>query len=189
MIVTLIVLASTACIAALVAWRLGAFTKKTPAPTTPAPTPAPTQYPTPVHVVAQPPARRPTKSDMALARLINTIDADMRSIELGRWFVYSLATRLYSVRVCSDALRYDFAGIARRVPGANAVTQREIQKHLEAIMRLAMASCPNDGNPRPSLGRALERMELSAFGINGTLRGMPGYANKSRLPLPDPWRV
>lgn len=139
--------------------------------------------PAPINEAAVAPSRPPTAEDKALARLINAIDADMRSIELGRWFVRALVARVEVAPSCSDAMTVDVGAIARAVPGANEIAQAEVRKHLRDVLALAAASC-DPTRPGASVADALRRMDVSAFGARGTLRGMPGYATTSKVPLP-----
>jgi hypothetical protein len=156
-------------------------------------------HPLSLNTAALPPVRDPSLGDMALAGVINAIDADMRSIELGQWIMQRLDRAIEGADIdqCGDARDLALQWIADEVPGANEVTRREIVKHLRIIVNLAVVRCTADGSwardrttpggraaAKQSLRRALSAMRASAFGKDGVLLGMPGYSERSRLPLP-----
>lgn len=153
--------------------------------------PQPTVFPVPLNTVAREPVRSLTKTDSLLARLLNAIDADMRSIELGRWFVAALRAQLPRGGVidCNNVLNvFDYDSIAARVPRINAVTRRETAATLRALVEetaLKVCDVPTARDTTPSaLAGVLTAVEESAFGASGVLLGMPGYSPRSRLPLP-----
>ena len=138
-------------------------------------------------MVPLPPTTPLTDGDKALAALLNVVDADMRSIDLGRWFVKGLRWVLSNsdIKTCKDVAMVSedqLAVIADKVPGANEVTRREIRRRLRRVLDIPLCA---PGYPLVSMLTQLDRMSDRAFRIpSGTLRGMPGYSIKSRLPLP-----
>lgn len=143
----------------------------------------------PLHNAALPPRRVPSEGEKLLAALINVVDADMRSLELGRWYVRRLqaaARRLPFVDCATVVDAIDYGAIARDVPRANDVTRREIEWLLRQLVREAAAEC--------SVERVVETDRfvglLDAYAVlafdrdHGLLWGMPGYSRYSRLPLP-----
>jgi hypothetical protein len=131
------------------------------------------------------PSRVPSKADSALAALVNSLDADMRSIEIGSWFVSRLRAQIMAKvdPVRCDAF-LDLGGIADAVPGANALTKSEIVARLQRLVDVLFASCKGS-TTKSELVRALDSFEDSAFHPRtGILLAMPGYSAKSPRPLP-----
>lgn len=142
--------------------------------------------------VAAPPRRRVTRADHLLSSLINAQNADMRSIELGRWFVASLrrvAASFPGSMNCDafvDAVPYD--AIAARVPRINDVARRETARLLRELLAHAAADCGVGGvvDPR-AVDAALAGFGEAAFDdVDGLLWGVNGYTARSRAPLPRP---
>jgi hypothetical protein len=134
---------------------------------------------------AAPPARKPAASDQTLADAINAVNADMRSLELGRWYVAQLRKRATGACAAPAAADKACAQIADLVPGANEVTRREVRGHLGDLLDLACADAAASGE---SVDTVLARYGQSAFGLPGgapgLLAGMPGYAQRSPRALP-----
>ena len=144
--------------------------------------------PAPINVIARPPMRKLTQGEKDLARVINAIDADMRSIELGRWFLRRLRDRAQDAedgascaQIASDV---EYRDIAADVPGINAVTERETVANLRRLMRSLAATCKS--GERDELVARIDELRESALGSTGILRGMPGYSEWSRVDLPYP---
>lgn len=149
--------------------------------------PAPLQRP-PLHVTALEPRRSPTHSDKLLAALVNAVDADMRSLELGRWYVRRLQTAVAAlpyVDCATVAEAIDYAAIARDVPGANDVTRREVARLLRQLVEDATYKCPDRILDAAQFANVLAGYGVLAFDRrDGLLWGMPGYTARSRLRLP-----
>ena len=142
--------------------------------------------------VAAPPGRALTNADKIIARLINAADHDMRSVELGRWFVRQVRSASAAIAPgdCTPEA-FPLAAIADRVPGANAVTKAELANHLADLVREACAVA----GARGDIAATLLDFEIGALGpadgqtakpdqAAGLLLGMPGYALTSPVPLP-----
>lgn len=127
---------------------------------------------------ARPPNRTPTEGDKILARLINAVDHDMRSIELGNWFL----AEINRLRVPCDAgvRSAELLAIARRVPGANSVTQSELYGHLTDLVN----ELCRGGAARSAFASRVSSLRATALSAGGLLLGMPGYSAKSNRPLP-----
>ena len=78
----------------------------------------------------------PTPAATLIGDLINNANYEMRSLELGRWFLNRLRAELRAGRSCGDV---DHEAIVARLPGTNAVTRAEQAKHLRALLALACA--------------------------------------------------
>lgn len=130
----------------------------------------------PLNLTAREPGRPLGESDKILARMINNVNADMRSIELGIWFIRKLKESVKPQVSCTDP-GIDFGGIVAQIPETNEITRSELMTDLRDLFRLA---CANG-----DIVRALDQMSFDAFDPeSGVLLGMPGYSLKSRLPLP-----
>lgn len=124
---------------------------------------------------AAPPSRPLRESDKIIARMINAVNHDARSLELGRWFLFHLR-RLTAGYRCDPSVPLDFWSIASRMPGANDITKLELQDHMRDLVREA---CARGGVHK------LREFEASALDAHsGVLRGMPGYAERSPIRLP-----
>lgn len=131
------------------------------------------------------PTRIPSESDSALAALINVLDADMRSIEIGSWFVSRLRAQLLvkTNPVACDTF-IDLRDIADAVPGANDLTKAEIVVKLRRLVAALFKECGGTTS-KELLVRTLDAFEDSAFKPgSGVLLTMPGYSLKSSKPLP-----
>lgn len=156
--------------------------------------PPPAAWYTPLAVVARPPSLPLTRSDSVLARLINAIDADMRSIELGKWFLAAMRAQVPvgTTLGCDDIVdMFAYERIAAAVPGINDVTKRETVKTLRALASmLSVEACDmayKSTVTSDDLLAVLDKYEKSAFDDRqGVLLGMPGYSTASRLALPPP---
>ncbi len=131
------------------------------------------------------PYRKPTYSDDLLAKVINSLDTDMRSIEIGSWFLSRLRAQILAK---PDPIRcdtfIDLADIANAVPGANVVTKSEIIKRLQRVVDFMFKGC-GGSMTKAELVRVLDAYEDSAFHPRtGLLLSMPGYSLKSSKPLP-----
>jgi len=137
--------------------------------------------PTVPNATAAPPFRTPTASDKILARMVNAVNHDMRSLELAQWFAAQLAGAVRaSGYACGSQRPLDYSGIAAKVPGANDVTKLELRSHMADLMAEACA-----GSGKGSLADTLLRFGASAaHPATGVLAGMPGYSVKSAVPLP-----
>ena len=120
----------------------------------------------------------PSPADDVLARLLNSTDADVRSLELARWFVAKLRAQLPTGPTpCGKVADvFDYGAIADAVPGINHVSKRETVRNLRALVAQAgRQACDGAFATRAALVGALER----------SLRGLRGpYPEKSRTPLP-----
>lgn len=121
---------------------------------------------------ALPPPRPPTPAEKLVARLINAMDHDMRSLELGRWFLDQVRRQARERGGCEVV---DVPGIVARVPGANEVTRAELRKHLTELVALLCSGGQFDAQ-LDALARALLP--------DGLLGGMPGYRLTSARALP-----
>jgi hypothetical protein len=130
------------------------------------------------------PYRPPKNSDGLLAALINNLDSDMRSIEIGSWFVGRLRAQILAKTdpVKCDTL-FDLASIANGIPGANPVTKVETIVRLQRLVTELFKGC--DGQTtKAALVRTLDMFEDDAFKPgSGLLLSMP-YSLKSSKPLP-----
>ena len=142
-----------------------------------------------------PPSRTPGRSDKIVAVLINNLNADMRSLEIGRWFFKRLRAQVMtknSVK-CGGGNYSDFnlEAIAAAVPGANDVTMGVTVKALRALVdEVRVSHCSGAAGAktvsRDAFMQTLDDFEASALAPGrGVLLGMNGYALKSRLPLPN----
>lgn len=131
------------------------------------------------------PYRIPSESDSALAALINVLDADMRSIEIGSWFISRLRAQLLAKTnpiQCDTFI--DLGNIATAVPGANDVTKAEIIIKLRRLVAALFKGCSGT-TTKELLVNTLDAFEDSAFKPgSGLLLRMPGYSLKSSKPLP-----
>lgn len=138
-----------------------------------------------MNLAAKPPGRPLTESDKILSRLINHVNADMRSLELGRWYLERLR-RAYSVRTVDGVVQCEFEEIAwtiaRDIPRANDVTREAVTRDLIELQRLAIPKC---GAKLRDVLDTLDMFDDLAFGPKtGVLRGMPGYTERSSVALP-----
>jgi hypothetical protein len=156
--------------------------------TTAAPQPA-------INVVAVPPVANVVRSDKIVASLINNLNADMRSLEIGRWFfkrlrAQTLAQAGTAAINCGNDY-FNLAAIADAVPGANDVTKAATAKALRVLVDEAKRPHCGGGAamkdiPRDTFIKTLNEFEALALAPGrGVLLGMPGYSEKSRLPLPS----
>lgn len=131
------------------------------------------------------PTRFPSESDSALAALINVLDADMRSIEIGSWFISRLRAQLLAKTnpvACDTFL--NLSDIAAAVPGANDLTRSEIIVKLRRVVAALFKGCSGSTTKELLVG-TLDAFEDSAFKPgSGVLLTMPGYSLKSSKPLP-----
>lgn len=145
--------------------------------------------------VAAPPSSAPSRSDRIVASLINNLNADMRSLEIGRWFFARLRAQALAQWgnagiKCSDDY-FKLEAIAAAVPGANEVTAAATVKALRALVDEAKrAQCGGGAAmgevPREAFLKTLDQFQASALAPGrGVLLGMNGYSEKSRLPLPS----
>lgn len=125
---------------------------------------------TPLRAAALPPPRKPTPSEKVTARLINAMDHNMRSLELGEWFLDQV--------VRGGGCSADVRGIVERVPLANDVTRGELRTHLADLV---VALCA-DGSGAGFQGQVAALR--AALQPDGLLSGMNGYSIKSPVPLP-----
>jgi hypothetical protein len=108
-----------------------------------------------------------------LADMINAVNYDMRSVELGRWLLTELQTQI-EARGCGGV---DYESIAAAVPGANDVTKTELQKHLRDLVAYTCASS------RAPPAETLQQIEIRAFdAADGALTS--AYADASPVALP-----
>lgn len=122
--------------------------------------------------VALPPFRPPTKNDKLVAELINAHNYDMRSLELGRWYLRQLKA-LGSDKCSAPPVK----SIVDKVPGLNEVTKVEVYR----VLRELWSGVCETGNP----SRALDDLErVSLHPTKGLLSGMPGYSVNSSIALP-----
>lgn len=130
------------------------------------------------------PYRPPKPSDGLLAALINNLDSDMRSIEIGSWFVARLRAQVLakSDPVKCDA-SFDLASIASAIPGANPVTKAGAIVRLQRLVTELFKGCEGQ-TTKAALVRTLNKFEDDAFKPgSGLLLSMP-YSLKSPKPLP-----
>ena len=130
------------------------------------------------------PYRTPKISDGLLSSLINNLDSDMRSIEIGSWFVGRLRAQILAKTdpVKCDTL-FDLASIANDIPGANPVTKVETIVRLQRLVTELFKGC-DDQTTKAALVRTLDMFEDDAFKPgSGLLLSMP-YSLKSSKPLP-----
>lgn len=145
-----------------------AFRKRKPGP------PAPTADST---VTPAPSAGSATQS---MTSLINVHDHDMRSLELGRWYVAKLRVQVKD-RGNTCATDFDFEPIAKKVPRINDVTRKEVVRLLRELVAELCSTSPSD------LVAELDAFERRVLDPStGSLVGTPGYALKSSVPLPKP---
>lgn len=131
--------------------------------------------------VALPPPRKPDVSEKILARLINAVNYDMRSLQLGSWFLMQLRRQATSSSADACVRGLDFEGIAAKVPGANPVTRAEVATHLRDLVYTLCAT-----KDTSSLVQAIDDLEYDALNPRtGLLIGMPGYRRTSPVPLPQ----
>lgn len=120
------------------------------------------------------------QADSVIADLLNASNAEVRSLELGFWFLDRLRAEVRSPgksSACSPGNAVDYAAIASRVPGTNEVARAEHVKHLKALMVLACRL----GDPAASL----DAFRAHALLAGGTLTAAPyAYVSTSRAPLP-----
>lgn len=131
------------------------------------------------------PYRKPSDSDDLIAKVINSLDADMRTIEIGSWFLSRLRAQFLAKTdpVRCDAF-VDLWDIANAVPGANVVTKSELVKRLQQVVNLMFEGCKGSIS-KAELVRVLDAYEDSAFHPRtGLLLSMTGYSLKSPKPLP-----
>lgn len=130
------------------------------------------------------PYRPPKISDALLSSLINNLDSDMRSVEIGSWFVGRLRAQILAQPdpVKCDAT-FDLASIANAIPGANPVTKAETIVRLQRLVTELFKGCEGQMS-RAALVRTLNAFEDDAFKPgSGLLLSMP-YSLKSSKPLP-----
>lgn len=130
------------------------------------------------------PYRTPKVSDGLLSALINNLDSDMRSIEIGSWFVGRLRAQILAKAdpVTCDA-SFDLASIAGAIPGANPVTKAETIVRLQRLVTELFKGCEGR-TTKAALVRTLDAFEDDAFKPgSGLLLSMP-YSLKSSKPLP-----
>jgi hypothetical protein len=155
----------------------------------------PAQSEKPVNAIAVPPAVAPSRSDKIVASLINNLNSDMRSLEIGHWFfgrlrAQTLARGSDAAVKCADDY-FDLRAIADAVPGANDVTKAATVKSLRALVDEAKRPMCGGGAAMGDVQRdvfiaTLNKFEASALAPGrGVLLGMPGYTERSRLPLPS----
>jgi hypothetical protein len=117
--------------------------------------------------------------------MINNLDADMRSIEIGSWFISRLRALIMTKNnpVNCDVF-LDLAGIASVIPGANDTTKAATVGRLQRLVTELFKGC-NGTTTKESLVQTLNAFEDSAFKPGtGVLLTMPGYSLKSSKPLP-----
>lgn len=122
---------------------------------------------------APPPKTPPPPAAMILGDLINNANYELRSLQLGRWFVDQLRAELREGRSCDEV---DHDAIVARLPGANAVTRSEQTKHLRALLAMA---CEGQQSPLAMLD-SYEAM----LAPDAALAVMYAYAARSSAPLP-----
>lgn len=130
------------------------------------------------------PYRPPKNSDGLLAALINNLDADMRSIEIGSWFVGRLRAQILAKTdpVNCDA-SFDLPSIADAIPGANPLTKAGTIVRLQKLVAELFKGCEGQ-TTKAALVRTLNAFEDDAFKPgSGLLLSMP-YSLKSPVPLP-----
>lgn len=120
----------------------------------------------PAHEQALAPRRRLTVPETVLARAINAVDYDMRSLELGEWIVS---------RVRSGGCGTDAWAIASALPRLNDVARAEVQRHVAYLLRVSCAL---------GLQRTMDDLDRELDPASGVLAGMPGYSARSRVALP-----
>lgn len=124
-----------------------------------------------------------------LAEVINNLNYETRSCEIGQWFVDRLAGQAMTKgeMQCGDVPRhFDFKSIADAVPGAMEVTRERTQLALKKlVLEAARRACP-DGSGGALTGTDLARVLRSAMEHcrppNGRLLDL--YPLQSRVPLP-----
>lgn len=115
-------------------------------------------------------------SDKIIARMINAVNHDMRSLDLGWWFVNKLALAGGS---CAQGVD---VGFVDQLPGANQVTRAELRGH---ATELAAEACALSDRERTTFADALKKIGTAALDPDtGVLATMPGYTVKSAVPLP-----
>lgn len=124
---------------------------------------------TPRHAAALPPPRKPTPAEKIMARMINAMDHDLRSLELGEWFLDQV--------VAGGGCGAQVDAIVQRVPVINDITRAELRRHLSELLD---ALCI-DGRGGLATQVAALRAELQPGGLLG---GMNGYSIKSSVLLP-----
>ena len=130
------------------------------------------------------PYRPPKVSDGLLSSLINNLDSDMRSIEIGSWFVGRLRAQILAKTdpVTCDA-SFDLASIADAIPGANPITKAGAIVRLQKLVTELFKGCQGQ-TTKAALVRTLDAFEDDAFKPgSGLLLSMP-YSLKSSRPLP-----
>ncbi len=124
-----------------------------------------------------------------LAEVINNLNYETRSCEIGQWFIDRLAGQAMTKgeMQCGDVLRHlDFKSIADAVPGAMEVTRQRTQLALKKLVLEAARRPCQDSSDGAFTGTDLARVLRSAMEHchppNGRLLDL--YPLRSRVPLP-----
>lgn len=123
----------------------------------------------------KPPPRKPTAADLAIAGMINAADHDMRSLELGHWFLDRVRQQYDQGRGCD----IDYDAIVQSLPGTNDVTRAEQASRLRRLMGIVC----DDDDPMAKLD-FYRKAALDP--VNGTVVALHKYPVRSPVPLPAP---
>lgn len=178
--VAALVALTLAAVAGLAIWFV--MLRKRPTPASASPSAAPLVP----NETAAPPPRKPSASDQILARAINAVNHDMRSLELGGWLASRLGAALSKVPggdPCAPGARVDF-GFLNALPGASALTKSELRGHLQALLKDACRRAALAGGGATALTALRDSVRDALDPATGTLVGMPGYSVLSRVKLP-----
>lgn len=116
--------------------------------------------------------RKPSAAAVIMGDLLNAANYELRSLELGRWFLDQLRAQLREGTSCGDV---DHEAIVARLPNTNDVTRAEQAKHLRALLALA---CAGPKSPMAMLDG------FGALLATGPKVGVYAYAPRSSVPLP-----
>lgn len=125
-----------------------------------------------------------SESDMIIARMINAANYDLRSLELGQWFVRRLKAGVAATDFqCDPSERdIDYEAVVDALPGMNDVTKREVQDHMRTLV---MEACKRGPTTAAGVAKTLNAFEQAAVGpADGVLRTMAAYKEMSQVPLP-----
>lgn len=143
-----------------------------------------TTAPTTPNLTAAPPGAPLTARDKIMARMVNALNYDMRSLKTGRWLGEALARAADKAGDAACGAGGVDLGFVERLPGMAPVTAAEVRGHLGELLKTA---CAANGGKAAGLSKRIRGMAAAAFAPGtGTLAGMPGYSLKPRADLPDP---
>lgn len=121
---------------------------------------------------------QPQRGMELLARAINAVNYDMRSVGLGRWYLKQLTKR---GGACPAGVREPIAAaVAGMIPKANEVTRKEVAGHLVEFARHACETKAAGA----SFARVMQAYDELAFGEGGFLLTVPGYRARPAHALP-----